>query len=191
MLIDVDDFDGTIYDGDSTFDFVRFCLRRHPAMALSLVRIGFAALRLALGRIGLTQFKGVLFEAMAARMDLDAQAELFWQDERTRSRLGAWFEKTPRDLPIVIASASPEFELQHAAKLLGVEMLIGTQCDAKTGRMTGKNCKGAQKIERIREKLGEFTVRAMYTDDAKADGPLLAIAKERYIVTHGVVRREA
>ena len=30
MLIDVYDFDGTIYDGDSTVDFVRFCLRRHP-----------------------------------------------------------------------------------------------------------------------------------------------------------------
>ena len=28
MLIDVYDFDGTLYDGDSTVDFVLFCLRR-------------------------------------------------------------------------------------------------------------------------------------------------------------------
>ena len=27
----------------------------------------------------------------------------------------------------------------------------------------------------------------MYTDDAKADGPLLAAAQEGYIVTHGVL----
>ena len=94
-----------------------------------------------------------------------------------------------RDLPIVIASASPEFELRHAAKLLGVGHLIGTQCDMTTGELTGKNCKGEQKIARIREALGEFEVRAMYTDDAKADGPLLAIAQERYIVTHGQVKR--
>ena len=60
-----------------------------------------------------------------------------------------------------------------------------------TGALTGKNCKGAQKIERIREVFGEYEVRAMYTDDAKADGPLLAIAKERYIVTHGSVERQA
>ena len=32
MRIDVYDFDGTIYDGDSTVDFTRFCLRRHPAV---------------------------------------------------------------------------------------------------------------------------------------------------------------
>ena len=62
--------------------------------------------------------------------------------------------------------------------------------ETKTGALIGKNCKGAEKIERIREVIGEFEVRAMYTDDAKADGPLLAIAKERYIVTHGKVEKQ-
>ena len=42
-----------------------------------------------------------------------------------------------------------------------------------------------------RAMMGEYTVRAMYTDDAKADGPLLAIAKEKYIVTHGKVEKQA
>ena len=91
----------------------------------------------------------------------------------------------------MIASASPEFELCHAAKILGVGTLIGTRCNMKTGELYGKNCKGAEKIERIREMLGDFEVRAMYTDDAKADGPLLAIAKEKYIVTHGNVEKKA
>ena len=36
MLIDVYDFDGTIYDGDSTVDLVLFCLRRHPALLTGL-----------------------------------------------------------------------------------------------------------------------------------------------------------
>ena len=38
MRIDVYDFDGTIYDGDSTVDFTRFCLRRHPAVLAGLPR---------------------------------------------------------------------------------------------------------------------------------------------------------
>lgn len=189
MLIDVYDFDGTIYDGDSTVDFVRFSLSRHPGMILGLPRVALAALRLAAGRSNLTQFKSVLFSEMSRRFSLENEARAFWESERTRSRLGAWFEHTPRDLPIVIASASPEFELTHAAKILGVPTLIGTQCDMKTGELTGKNCKGAQKIARIREVFGEFEVRAMYTDDAKADGPLLEIAQEKYIVTHGQVRK--
>ncbi len=189
MRIDVYDFDGTIYDGDSTADFVLFCLRRHPGLLLSVPRLAAAALSLAVGRTSLTQFKSVLFGLMSRRFSLEAEAEAFWQDAGTRRKLGGWFRDTPRDLPIVIASASPEFELRHAAKILGVDNLIGTQCDMVTGRLTGKNCKGAQKIERIREAIGEYEVRAMYTDDAKADGPLLSIAEEKYLVTHGRVER--
>ena len=191
MLIDVYDFDGTIYDGDSTADFVLFCLRRHPGMIASLPRVAAAALCLAVKRINLTRFKSVLFGEMSRRFSLEAEADAFWQSEKTRAKLGAWFFDTPRDIPIVIASASPEFELCHAAKILGVGTLIGTRCNMKTGELYGKNCKGAEKIERIREMLGDFEVRAMYTDDAKADGPLLVIAKEKYIVTHGNVEKKA
>ena len=43
MLIDVYDFDGTIYDGDSTADFVLFAIRRHPNVLLGLPRIARAA----------------------------------------------------------------------------------------------------------------------------------------------------
>ena len=189
MRIDVYDFDGTIYDGDSTFDFVLFCLRRHPGVALSLPALAAAGVCLALGRIGLTQFKSVLFGLMSRRFSLTQEARAFWQEERTLRKLGAWFYDRPRDLPIVIASASPEFELRYAAEILGVKTLIGTRCNMKTGALLSKNCKGAEKIARIREVIGEYEVRAMYTDDAKADGPLLAIAKEKYIVTHGCVRR--
>ena len=116
MRIDVYDFDGTIYDGDSTVDFTRFCLRRHPAVLAGLPRFIGTSVLLALGRRNLTQFKSVLFGEMAKRFSLEKEAELFWQDERTRAKLGQWFFDRPRDLPIVIASASPEFELQYAAK---------------------------------------------------------------------------
>lgn len=191
MLIDVYDFDGTIYDGDSTADFVIFCMRRHPGMIAGLPRVAIAALALAAKRINLTRFKSVLFGEMSRRFSLEEEADVFWKSEKTRKKLGPWFFDTPKDIPIVIASASPEFELCHAAKILGVETLIGTRCNMKTGELYGKNCKGAEKIERIREMFGEFEVRAMYTDDAKADGPLLAIAKEKYIVTHGKVERQA
>ena len=189
MLIDVYDFDGTIYDGDSTVDFVRCCLRRHPGMLAALPRVAAAALSLAAHRIGLTQFKTVLFGEMARRFSLEQEAARFWQDMKTRQKIGPWFFDTPRDVPIVIASASPEFELQYAARLLGVGTLIGTRCDAQTGALIGKNCKGEEKLRRIGEAVGSFEIRAMYTDDAKADGPLLAAARERYLLTHGTVQR--
>ena len=189
MLIDVYDFDGTIYDGDSTVDFTRFCLRRHPSLLLALPRFAWVCLRLAAGRAGLREMKSVLFSEMARRFSLEDEARQFWQQPKTRAKLGAWFETTPRDVPIVIASASPEFELRHAAKLLGVDTLIGTRANAETGELIGKNCKGAEKIRRIGEAIGPFTVRAMYTDSVKSDGPLLDMAQEKYLVRHGKVQK--
>jgi len=189
MLIDVYDFDGTIYDGDSTVDFVRFCLARHPAGLLALPRVSASALGLLTGRHDLTEFKSALFGEMAGRFSLTEEARAFWAMEKTQGKLGAWFRETPRDVPIVIASASPEFELRYAADILGVGTLIGTRCEDKTGRLIGKNCKGEEKLRRIAEAVGPFAIRAMYTDDAKADGPLLACAREGYIVTHGKVSR--
>lgn len=187
MLIDVYDFDGTIYDGDSTADFVLFAIRRHPNVLFGLPRIARAALALSRKKIGLTEFKSALFAEMAERMDMKTEAGLFWLSPKTRAKLGAWFDKTPRDLPIVLCSASPEFEICHAAKLLGIKTVIGTRVDTATGELIGKNCKAEEKLRRLAEKFGEYEIRAMYTDDAKADGPLLAAAREGYILTHGKV----
>ena len=189
MLIDVYDFDGTIYDGDSTVDFTRFCLRRHPSLLLALPRFAWVCLRLAAGRAGLREMKSVLFSEMARRFSLEDEARQFWQQPKTRAKLGAWFETTPRDVPIVIASASPEFELRYGAALLGVETLIGTRCDTATGLLTGPNCKGEEKLRRMEEAVGPYTIRAMYTDSVKSDGPLLRKAQQGYILRHGAVSR--
>lgn len=98
MRIDVYDFDGTIYDGDSTVDFVFFCLRRHPGVIAGLPHLIAAAVMIK--SKGLTQFKSVLFGEMAKRFDLEREAALFWQSEKTKAKLGKWFETRPRDLPI-------------------------------------------------------------------------------------------
>lgn len=162
-------------------------LRRHPGVLAGLPKLLGTSLLLAGRQTQPDAFKSVLFGEMARRFNLETEAELFWQAEATRAKLGKWFFDRPRDLPIVIASASPEFELQYAAKLLGVPTLIGTKCDVKTGALIGKNCKGEEKLRRIEQNIGPFEIRAMYTDDAKADGPLLAAAQEGYIVTHGAL----
>lgn len=190
MDIDVYDFDGTIYDGDSTVDFYLYCLRRHPRMACRLPAVAAAGLRRLLVKgYDLTAFKSVFF-GFVQDIDVDALARAFWQEESTRRKLGAWFQKTPRDLPFVIASASPEFELAPIARELGADALIATRTDARTGVIEGKNNKFHVKIARIQALYGEdVSVRAMYTDDLVADGPLVAWAREGYRITHGHVQR--
>jgi phosphatidylglycerophosphatase C len=190
MEIDVYDFDGTIYDGDSTVDFVRYCLRRHPSLVRYLPGVALAAVKLALVKgYGLTRFKTALFR-FARHADIEALARDFWKTPSARARLGAWFEKTPRDLPVVIASASPEFELAPIVGELGAAALVGTRVNVRTGEVIGKNNRSQEKIARIRALYGQdVSVRAMYTDSLKADGPLVEWAREGYLLRHGRVQR--
>ena len=64
MLIDVYDFDGTIYDGDSTVDLVKFCIRRHPSLLSGLPGMLPKLAGVATGRLSLTAFKTALFSRM-------------------------------------------------------------------------------------------------------------------------------
>ncbi|MBR1408183.1 MAG: haloacid dehalogenase-like hydrolase [Clostridia bacterium] len=190
MEIDVFDFDGTIYDGDSTVDFLKYVFSRKPFLLFCILpHLFVTALKAVSGRFSLTGFKSGLFSCLARHISLEEEANRFWELEKTKSKLGSWFWKRERRRPVVIASASPDFELKAAARILLPDLLVCTRCDPATGRLIGENCKSSEKIRRIREEWGEYIVHAMYTDDVRADGPLLALAEEKYLVCHGKVSR--
>ncbi|MBQ8094695.1 MAG: haloacid dehalogenase-like hydrolase [Clostridia bacterium] len=180
QTIDVYDFDGTIYRGDSTVDFLFFVLNRQKWLAFFLVLLIPDVIHLCVTR-DLTRFKSKLFSMLSRHMDLEASGKAFWASRRAQEKINGWFADRRSDLPVVIASASPDFELKWIAGQLGTD-LICTCCDAETGRVIGKNCKSSEKIRRIREKYGNVSVRAMYTDNIRADRPLLELASEQYLV---------
>ena len=184
--IDIYDFDGTIYNGDSTVDYLLFCISKHPSLILLIFPIIVYAIRLMFTR-DLTVFKSQLFSAFAKRVDLETMGRLFWEQPGTRKKINEYIYHRKKDLPVVIASASPDFQLRWAGTFLGIDQVICTTCDPKTGKLIGKNCKSSEKIRKIENAYGPFSVRAMYTDNPKADGPLLELAEEKYLVTNGTV----
>ena len=188
MWIDLYDFDGTIFRGDSTRVFWLYCLRKKPALAKHLPRQLAALAMMACKRWDLTRGKGA-FLRFVRDIDLESMAERFWAERRIQRRIAPWFERRDDALPTVIASASPEALLAPVARRYGVPHLIATRIDPRTGRLTSPNCKGEEKVERLREVLPEALVRAMYTDDMRADAPLLAMAQQKYIVRQGKVER--
>jgi len=137
----------------------------------------------------LTRGKGA-FLCFVRDIDFEAMVQRFWAEPGIQRRMEPWFGERDKALPTVIASASPEALLAPVARRYGVEYLIGTRIDLQTGKLTSTNCKGKEKVKRLRQVLPEALVRAMYTDDRRADGPLLAMAQQRYIVRRGVVKRE-
>lgn len=125
--------------------------------------------------------KGV-FQCYFAGIRLEEEVEAFWASEKTRRKLVTYLSERPSDLPRVVASASARLVLLPVAELLMVDAIIGTEIDPDTGMLTGENCKGEAKVAAIAKHFPDFSIRAMYTDDTKADGPLLRLAEERYLV---------
>ncbi|HJJ28173.1 MAG TPA: haloacid dehalogenase-like hydrolase [Methanocorpusculum sp.] len=176
--MDVYDFDKTIYDGDSSIDFFLFCIKRHKKILFTLPGLCFAYAKYCFGRITLTGFKERLFYFLTYLPDAEKEIAAFW--ETHFGKINKWYLKTKKESDIII-SASPEFLLAPAAEKLGV-FLIASRVDEKTGRFCGENCKGEEKVVRLRAVLPDAAVEKFYSDSL-SDEPLAKIAKEAYIVS--------
>lgn len=176
--MNVYDFDGTLYDGDSTVDFYLFCARKHPGVLRALPQQAAGVFRYKLGRCTKTRMKQEFYSFFRYVPDIDEAVTGFWCS--ACGKLKRFYEdvRRPDD---VVASASPEFLLLPACKMLGVNCLIASNVDKKTGMCKGENCRGAEKLRRIEEALGPDAIDAFYSD-SKADIPAAAAARTAYLV---------
>lgn len=182
--MNVYDFDGTIYEKDSSVDFYLFCLKRTPLRVL-LATLPFLVCLPAykLHRIGKEQLKSAFFRFVRCFPDISSVVVSFW-DQKEKG-IQPWYlsVKSPED---VIISASPDFLLREIAARLGVRLLIASRVDPKTGRWLSPNCHGPEKVRRYREELGETPIDAFYSD-SYSDRPMREIARQGYLIQNGQV----
>lgn len=174
--MNVYDFDKTIFRGDSTARFYRFCLRRTPRMLKRLPRLAFEAL-LVLPR-DKTRFKQSMFGFLRDLDDPERAVTEFWQQNRRRIK-PFYLEKRRAD--DIIISASPEFLLRPILTELGVTRLLASPVDIHTGLYSGENCHGREKVRRLRQAYGNVEIDEFYSD-SHADDPLAEIAKSAFCV---------
>jgi phosphatidylglycerophosphatase C len=176
------DFDGTIYYGDSTVDFYRFCARRYPRILLDLPFSGGYYLGMALGLCTKTRAKQRFYHFLSFLREPEALVEIFWQ--RNQNKIKPWYREKlqPQDL---IISASPEFLLQPICDLLGVQ-LIASRVDPHTGMTAGLNCHDREKVRRMKELLPDTQIHRFYSD-SPADTPLALLAEEAFLVRGDVI----
>ena len=135
------DFDGTVYRGDSSVDFLLFCWKKQPALLRYLPRQGAGFALYAARRIDKTALKERYFSFLEGT-DAEGLAREFWDGRE--EKIYPWYlaQKRPDD---VILSASPEFLLRPICERLGVERLIASWVDPATGRFDGPNCRGRRR----------------------------------------------
>lgn len=176
--MNVYDFDGTIYDGDSTVDFYIYCLRKQPWIIIYALRQALGFLRHAFGTIDTTQLKEEFFSFLPALDDPETLAASFWEIQR--GKIKNWYldRKLKSD---VVVSASPEFLLRPICASLGIEPPIATRMEPKSGKIQGKNCKGAEKLLRFVERFPQEDIQQFYSDSL-TDSIMAELAAEAFYV---------
>jgi len=182
------DFDGTLTVRDSFTAFLRWRAgkRRYNQGMVRLAPAGLAYL----GHRNRGKIKAAAvreFLAGAPREELEADARAFAEVMAPRllrpDAVATWRRWRQRRAKLVIVTASPELVVAPFARGLGADLLIGTElafdaADRVTGAFAGPNCRGEEKVRRLREAFGpDIRLKAAY-GDTSGDREMLKIADE-------------
>lgn len=179
MEINLYDFDGTIYDGDSTRDFFFFEVKRHPLILITIPYTLLSAILYLLHIINKTKMKENFYMFLKYIKDIDKEITLFWDIHYRNIKK---FYVTKQHTNDIIISASPEFLLMPLKNKLKVKDIIASRINKYNGKTTGLNCHDYEKVKRLNEKYQKYHVINAYTDSYKSDYPILELADNKYIV---------
>ena len=176
--MNVFDFDGTIYHGDSSKDFFFYCLKHYPKTRGKIFPVMGYGLLFGLRIVKKKIFKQKLFSIVTKIPDIDKAVLDFWAENKKNIKKWYMEMKQPTD---IIISASPEFLLEPICAELGVECLMATRVDKTTGLFDGENCHGKEKVTRLYTRYPEAEIDEFYSD-MFCDTPLALISKKAFIV---------
>jgi HAD superfamily phosphoserine phosphatase-like hydrolase len=182
LLANLYDFDKTVYPRDSGTDFFKYCLRKKPSLIKYLPKIAVSGLKFVM-HIGDNDINKSNLYCFVKGVYVQQLARDFW-DEHI-DEIYPFFLPQNRDLPAVVCSASPEFFLKPVCEKLKVDTLIATKVNPRTGVIFGKNCKGHEKIERIKKQLPDYEFENVYSDSIKNDKEMLSLGKKAFKATKG------
>lgn len=189
------DLDGTLVRGDTLIPFlVSFArARRRPgrlaAMPLPLALYALRAISAHSAKQRLLEgaLRGESATVIAGHAELFSSA---WVSRRLRPGMMTLLrEHQDAGDRVVLLSASPDIYVHAIARLLGIAEVVCTGVEFRDGRclgrITGSNCKGSAKVERLQTHLGQMEapdVSYAYGDSG-SDLPLLRWVRSGYLVT--------
>ena len=180
MKIDVFDFDGTLYKKDASKEFFLFCLNKKKMLIKYIPGILLNFLLYYLKLIKKEKLKEYYFKFLRDFSNIDEMVSLFWEQNKNLIRREL-LENSKNEK--VVISASPSFLIEDICLEIGIDTLIATDVDKKTGKFNSSNCYGEEKIKRLNEKYKDYKIDRFYSD-SKSDLPLARIAKKPYFIIH-------
>ncbi len=181
------DFDGTLTIRDSYTAFLKWRAggRRY---ALGIVRLAPAALAYLVhrdrGRLKAAATREFLRGVPRERLEADAReyAEGVSRSLLRPDAVASWRRWRTDHVRLVIVTASPTIVIAPFARGLGADTLIGTELafdaqDRVTGAFATPNCRGPEKVVRLKAAFGDdVEIKAAYGDTG-GDREMIAAAE--------------
>lgn len=185
-VIAVFDFDGTITNKDTLFDFIHFYFGM-PRLILGLILLSPVLVLFKLGFVANNKAKQILFSYFFKGKkieDFDDVCQNYSDRVGEILKPGAIQkikEHQQEGHLVIIDSASISNWIIPWAKQIGIVEVIGTRIEVKNGLITGKffgeNCYGQEKVRRLLEQYPNRGTYELYAyGDSSGDKQLLEIA---------------
>lgn len=181
--MNVYDFDETIYDGDSTRDFVFYAMKHRPKVLLSLPKQAVYGTLFLLKIMDKTSFKEKFYSFFKYIDDMEEFVDEFVESHM--KQIKPWYLDQHRDDDVII-SASPEFLLKGFCERLNIKHLIASKVDPNTGEYDGLNCYHSEKVIRFKQQFRVEDISAFYSD-SYSDSPMAELSPKAYLVKGDVI----
>lgn len=172
------DFDGTIYDGNSTKDFYLYCIKKDKRLLKYLPSLLVSLTKYTLSMKNINYMKRRIFDFLKGVDDIDVLIKEFWNIYDYKIKM--WYLEQKRHDDVII-SASPDFLLKEICNKMEVKHLIASKIDKNTGDYYSPYCWGEEKVKRYQGAFGNKPLEAVYFD-SWSDEPLCDIAKRGFKV---------
>lgn len=179
--MNVYDFDNTIYDGESVFDFYLYSVRRQPKLIRYLFVVVKAFFKYKLCRITTEEFEKIAEKYaqnyLSQLKDIDFLIKDFW--DRNQHKIKHFYLCSRREDDVII-SASIGFLLEELFSRIGVKNYLATEVDKTTGEVQ-KICYRKNKVQLFHSRFPGAEIENFYTD-SKNDAAMMQIANRTYMV---------
>ena len=181
------DFDETLYKKDSLIEFCKFIYLQKPLQIWAVLIKVYASVLYFFKIINTKRYKELFLYFLHGipESQVFEYAEKFWNSiENINFNKRILEIVNLKEYRIICISASPELYLKPIMDRFDIEYL-GTKITYNNNSyaIAGENCKGEEKVNRLKEYLKEETIQLEVTySDSLSDKPLFLLSKKAYLV---------
>lgn len=178
------DFDNTIYDGESTFDFYLFCVKHHPKCIKFIFVVMWSLIKYKMCLISEEKLmylaKKYVTDFLKCCPDADKLAKKFWI--KNIKKIKPFYSNVRREDDVIV-TASFGFLLRPLFQTLKVKNAVMSEVNLETGEVE-RLCYRKNKIQCFRDMFGDARVLDVYTDSLN-DKPLMSLATRNVYLAKG------